>query len=215
MFRIIIYFIILLLGFSCTKDRIIPQEPTIIDGELAVINFWDFNTTNPSDILIPSESVTKGELTYFGNEIQLEYCDGGNQSCWETVNDGTDLNALETTVSGRALRLRNPADELIISSSTAGFYDIETSFAVKRTGSGAQTLHLFYTTDGSNFGYAGLEENVFTVTEDYQLIELDLTNIAAANNNPQFKLKIVFKDGNNNNSGNTRFDNLLITGKSL
>lgn len=213
------YLFLFLIFGACTKDRVIadiPQDPIEVDGDRQVINYWSFNNDEPpTELMMPSFSFTVGQLIYRGNEQQLPYCDGGNQSCWESVNDGTELNAVNGAPAGRALRLRNPASELIIESSTVGFREIELSYAMKRTGSGAQVNAIFYSTDGSNFIFSGVEENVFTITEDYERIIFDVSNIPGLNNNPNVKFKIVFEDGNNNSSGNNRMDNLLITGVAM
>lgn len=210
------YFFLVLIFSACTKDRLIPVEPIGVGGDRQVVNYWSFNNDEPATVLMqPSYAFTVGQILYFGNEQQLPYCDGASQACWESVNDGTELNAIDGAQAGGALRLRNPASELIIESSTIGFREIELSYAMKRTGSGAQVNTIFYSTDGSNFIFSGVEENVFTISEDYERIIFDVSNIPGLNNNPNVKFKIVFEDGNNNSSGNNRMDNLLITGVAL
>jgi len=206
----------IILVSSCTKDRNISKEPVVLqDGQILIL-YWDFNNDDTSDDIIkPAITETDASIYFFQNSTKLPYCDGDNQSCWESVNDGTLENAQNNAEAGRALRLRNPSTNLDISASTEGFGEIKMSYAVKRTGSGAQKNIIQYTTDGVSYSSLGLSENEFTITEDYAILELDLTEIAGANNNVDFGVRIIFEDGNNNSSGNNRIDNLTFTGKSF
>ena len=122
---------------------------------------------------------------------------------------------LEDEVPGTALRLRNPCSHLDILINSIGYRDLKLSYACKRTGSGAQTSELLYSTDGVTFSSASLEENSFTVIEEYELISLDFSKIQGLNNNSEAIIRIQFKDGNNNSSGNNRLDNIRILAKEL
>jgi hypothetical protein len=206
----------LLFSFSCTKDRSIAKTPISLEGDRIIINYWDFNNAdNPLAIISPTISETNQSINFYHNGDDLPYCDGNGESCWESVNDGTLENAYFSSEAGRALRLRNPCSYLDVHCSTEGFGEIEISYAVKRTGSGAQKNRLQYSANGTNFSSLGLTENEFTVEEDFSVITANLKNVPSANNATNFVFRILFEDGNMNNSGNNRIDNLMISGKPL
>lgn len=208
---------------SCTKDRLIVEVPVEIPCEcndlpsgVQLIHYWSFNDDSPPDaIFTPTYTVSEATMMYHGQDGPFEYCDGATQSCWETVNDGTTINARNGNSDGLALRLRNPGSFLEIDASTEGYKDIILRYATRRTGSGAQAQQIFYATDGSTFVNAGLDETELQVNEDWELRQVDFVNVAAANNNSSFKIRIVFADGNANESGNNRFDNLTLDGNAL
>jgi len=214
--RLLHLLICLIIFNSCTKDRIIEKEPIILqDGEI-LIHYWNFNTDDTSeDIIKPTITETTTAINFYLNEGELPFCEGNNQSCWETVNDGTIENTQVESEAGKALRLRNPCSYLDINASTVGFGDLLVSYVMKRTGSGAQKNRVQYTTDGSIYSSLGLAENEFTISEEYTLIELNLSDVQGVNNNPNFGIRITFEDGNTNSSGNNRMDNLTFIGKSF
>ena len=214
--------IILFLVFSsfflegCTKDRVLPELPPPSVGEETVLAHWNFNTSNTPEVLMTASfAVNSGFLRFYGNVDELNYCDGANVSCFEEVNDGALLNLLEGDATGTALRLRNPCSHLDIHVNSAGYKDLKLSYACKRTGSGAQTTEILYATDGVTFSSTSLNDNIFTVTEEYELISLDLSTIQVLNNNSSAVIRIQFKDGNSNSSGNNRLDNMLILAKEI
>lgn len=162
-------------------------------GTDSLIHYWNFNGT---DLLAPTHSIGNAGLSY--------------TATFDPVNEGTSLNARNQDVAGNALRLRNPASDLLIKIPTNGFKEIKVKYVVMRTGNGAQTNNIFYTLDGTNYINTGLSNNSYPVTEAFVLQELDFSSIAGANNNANFGLKIEFADGNTNSSGNNRYDNLTV-----
>lgn len=200
---------------GCTKDRAINIPPIMVDGDRTVLAYWDFNNVQQEDILLPSVQVNTSFLAYLSASGVLNYCSGANQSCYETTNDFTALNLLEGFQAGTVLRLRNPGDALLLNIDTKDYANIRIDYAARRTGSGAKLNEIFYSVDGTNFLNSGLSEFSFVVEEEWRLITVDLSNIPSVNNNENLRIKIDFADGNNNDSGNNRIDNLLITGQKI
>jgi hypothetical protein len=200
---------------SCTKDRQIHRVPLLLDDGQTVIHYWDFNNSSRDEFLKPSQSLSKSYITFTLNDDSLPFCGGGNQSCWEPVNDGTLFNIQGNASAGNAIRLRNPCSTLEINATTFGFGDITLSYAIKRTGSGAKVHRIQYATDGVQFKEQGLTTNTFDVAEEYTLIQVDFSKIPGCNNNPSLRFRIIFEEGNVNPSGNNRLDNLMIAGKKI
>jgi hypothetical protein len=207
------FLLILTLLYSCTKDRKLSDIPPPTVGEVTVIAHWNFNNVTGQEVLNPSSSVNSSYLKFHGNSAELNFCNGGTVSCYEDVADGSLTNLLDGDVLGNALRLRNPCSHLDIHVGTNGYRELHLSYAVKRTGSGAQSNQILYSSDGVTFSAAGLENTSFTITEEYELITVDFKNIPALNNNPTAVIRILFADGNTNSSGNNRMDNLIISAK--
>ena len=184
----------------------IPMEdnhPIDPDENLYLLHYWNFNDASTNDALI-TPNVGNGQLTYLGN-------------FFDSVSPGSDLNLRNESEIGTALRLRNASGDFILSIPTTGHQNIQLHYAATRTGSGSQTQTIFYSTDGVNFIQTGLETNQFTLTEDiYSLISLDFSNINSVNNNPNFKVKVVFDQASSTISKcNNRIDNITVEGNVL
>jgi hypothetical protein len=185
---------------ACVKDRVLPSDAStgpIDPGNRELIHYWNFNNNSSFNALItPTFTIGGAELDY--------------TAVWDEVGDGSELNVRDNDIAGSALRLRNPAGDFFIKVPTTGYRDVLLSFAVMRTGNGAQENLLSYSTDGVNFIATGLSPRINAVTEEFSLQTYDFSSIAVANNNPDFVIKISFNLGNNNPSGNNRFDNITI-----
>ncbi|MGY6562408.1 MAG: hypothetical protein ACXITV_09900 [Luteibaculaceae bacterium] len=198
---------LLLLSFTtlfftgCVKDRVLPDESRPIGpidpGSRQLIHYWNFNTPAPFSALIAP--------TFTIGDASLEYT-----AAWDEVGEGSRLNARNNDLEGSALRLRNPAGDFFINIPTTGHRDILLTFAVMRTGSGAQENRISYSTDGVTFQSTGFSPNIISISEDFVLHSFDFSAIAAANNNPNFRVRIQFALGNTNATGNNRYDNITV-----
>ncbi len=174
----------------------IPDPPIdSTDSTEVIIHYWNFNT---GEIL---------DATFTKGGASMEY-----SATLDPVNEGTTLNARDGDVAGRALRLRNPASDFFVTIPTTGHKDIKVKYAVMRTGNGAQTNNIYYTIDGTNYIQTGLSNITYVVTESFEIQELDFTTIPEVNNNSNFKIKVEFRDGNENETGNNRYDNFTVEG---
>ena len=179
------------------------NEPILPDENLYLVHYWDFNNTTSNETLV-SPNLGNGQLTYLGN-------------FFDSVSPGSDVNLRSESEIGTALRLRNASGDFIISIPTIGHQNIQLKYAATRTGSGSQTQTIFYSIDGINYTQNSLDTNQFSLTENiYNLINIDFSNIAAADNNPNFKVKIVFDEASANiANGNNRIDNITVEGNVL
>ncbi len=194
-FKNIFYLIASLFLFSCTEDRTFQEETA--DPNLQIIHYWDFN--DEQDILSPKVSIGNALISYTG-------------AGFDSTTEATTLNARQNSDAGNALRLRNPSSEVVFSMPTLGFKDVVLTYATMRTGSGAQIQKISYSVDGTNYITNGLTETEFAVTETFVLRKIDFKGINTITNNANFKFKIVFENGNNNPTGNNRFDNFVLEG---
>lgn len=205
-FKYIVLNLLLFSLNSCTKDRIINPvdafEPSNNKGEF-LLHYWNFNDNTSIDNLIsPQSIIPNAQIEYFG-------------SAFDDVNEGSDLNTRNNDFAGRALRLRNPSGDLIISLPTVGYKNIKLKFASTRTNNGPQEQNFFYTTDGNNYINASIEPKQIEVPLEFQLYEIDFSVLNAVNNNPNFKVKVSFNINHDSESGNSRFDNITLEGKKI
>jgi len=187
---------LLFLLLSCTEDREIKSN-LIENPNLEVIHYWDFNS-----ITFTSPTITIGGaiISYLGTSF-------------DKVEEGSNLNLKENSESGSALRLRNPAGDFTVKMPTLGYKNIVLTYATMRTNNGAKIQTVQYSLDGINFTEAGLQNNSFGVATAFQLKQFDFSTIAGVNNNPNFTIKLVFSDGDSNDSGNNRIDNWSLEGE--
>ncbi|MCA1745539.1 MAG: CotH kinase family protein, partial [Bacteroidales bacterium] len=175
--------------------------------EYHLIHYWHFNNL-PEGLLSPLQA----DHTQMETQVSISY-PGTGDGYMDRVNDGTDLNIKNSVEAVRALRVRNPSDtrhlELLIP--TTGYEDIHLSYAVTRTGSGAELQNIWYRT--SHSGNWVLFQEELLITEVYQLIDLDFSNLREVENNDEFSVKIEFTGtAASGTSGNNRFDNIAVEG---
>lgn len=189
----------LTLLFSCTVDRDFETQsvlPDLTDPNFELIHYWNFNNDSNNTTLM-SPTVGSGSLLYLGANF-------------DSVDEGTTINARNNDESGSALRLRNPSGDFILSLPTVGYEKVVFSYATTRTNNGPQEQTLSYSVDGENFTTAGLTNNQLGVTTDFLIRQFDFSKIEDVNNNADFKIKISFNINADGESGNSRFDNITM-----
>jgi hypothetical protein len=178
-----------------------------------VIHYWHFNTLNtPTDVVtIPADY---SQIT--GASPLMTYTGSGSSDI-DTYNTGSAVNLHQNQTSGKCARVRNPSDgrTLVFDLPTTGYKDIKFAYAIQRTNEGQTINHLAYSVDGVNFIQTGLSASAFTVTTDFSLVQVDLSSIAAVNNNANFKVQITFEGNTTADNGNNRFDNVTLKGVEI
>lgn len=186
-----------------------------IDTPAVVFHYWNFNAL-------------AGTLTTVGPDASLIAGSGANIAYTGTgagyidsFSPATTLNAQNGDSDGMGLRVRNPSNtrSLVISASTSGYKNIVVKFATaKSSASGASVQNYSYSLNGTDYLTAQLATLTFNPNIDpaYDIVTLDFGPIAAANNNPNFKVRIEFGGAEAaGSSGNNRFDNFTFQGNPL
>ena len=183
-----------------TQDSGEPEIPE--DTDLYLFHYWNFNNSTTTQTLV-EPNIGNGSIAYLGNYF-------------DSVNEGSLLNSRNGDEAGSALRLRNASGDFLLTIPTNGHKNVKLSYTTTRTGSGSQTQTLFYSIDGINYIQSGLTATTYDVTTEFQLKTFDFTSITSANNNSNFKIKIVFDSASSTAaSGNNRIDNLTVEGNRL
>jgi len=108
------------------------------------------------------------------------------------------------------LRANNPIGATItISLPTTGFQYVNFDFLTRRSGQGAGTATLEYTTNGTAWNPLGI---VTVLDAAPQAQGFSFSEIPAANNNPMFKVRITLSQGAGGTAGNVRVDDIVLSG---
>lgn len=170
------------------------QPPSVLEN----FHYWNFNNSSSVATLV-TPNIGNGSITYSG-------------SYYDSV-EGSAMNVLNADPAGTALRLRNPSGDLIFNIPTTGYKDVKIKYAATRTSAGSKTQSIYYSLDGSTYFNSGI---VLNITEEFSTFEIDLSPYLQINNNPNFKLKIVFDAASASaSSGNNRIDNVTVEGYTL
>jgi hypothetical protein len=174
-----------------------------------IITYWHFNDLPSGTLNDPIEA----DFTVLSEGSFIEYR-GESEGYMDRVNEGTGLNVAFNNPPGYALRVRNPSDtrQLIIQAPTIGFKEIKASYAVTRTNNGQTVNEVEYTLDGSIWLSSEL---TYAITADFELIQLDFSDIAGVDDNPDFAFRIIFTENSEGSNGNNRYDNIQITGNPI
>lgn len=205
----------LALSTSGADDILLSLEGSTNAPQTSLLYYWHFNT------LVTPTDVTEIESDYTlisGFTATLTYTDPveGNRDI-DAYSPGSTLNAQMGATQGAAARVRNPSAmrSLSFDVPTTGAENIVFTYAVQRSNNGALTNTIEYALDGVNFITTGLSDNTQDVGEFeiWNTLSYDFSTVSGANDNPNFKIRIIWEDDNASNpSGNNRYDNITITG---
>lgn len=170
-----------------------------------LVHYWNFNnSTSATTLLAPNQG--SGTITHLT---------GGISAIATTSNtlqgfDITNPNARNGDAAGTHLRFNDPiGGQLELGLPTAGFENIVVRYATRRSGSGAGIQYISYSTNGTSYT---LFDSILPVDGNPTLQTLNFSNIAAVNNNANFKIRIAFAQGGGGAVGNNRFDNFTVDG---
>jgi len=169
--------------------------------------YWNFNDNVPASGVnwtqpIPSQ-IGSGQITY---NLTAAVSFAGT-----TINgEGAEVNGGSFCPQGGILEVENNGNYFELAMPTSGLEDIILSFATRRTSTGFNSQQVLYSLDGENFTekttFTGAMENNWLVS---QIRSVDFSDVPGANNNPNFKVRIVL-DGATSITGNNRFDNIKV-----
>lgn len=169
------------------------------------IHYWDFNSGAtltagnkwPSPIAATS-TVNSGTVTHnFTNTEDF----GG------TTLDAAGFAVPTAGAAFCVVDALNNDKSFILNVPTTGYQNIKLSYATRGTSTGFANQVIDYSTDGTTY------TNFTTITGrtniTFTLQTVDFTSITAANNNPNFKIRITV-NGATSTGGNNRFDNIRV-----
>ena len=167
-----------------------------------VVHYWNFNDTEK--LLTPS-------FTLLSANISADLPAAGNAEITHSTGQNfSAVNARFGDLAGSHLRVNNPLGvKLLFDLPTTGFSKIKFRYETRRSGQGAGMQLVEYSINGTDY----IEIKRITVKDsDPELVFLDFSTIEATSNNPNFKIRIGFEQGNGGTAGNNRFDNITLEG---
>jgi len=207
------------------QDLVIRAEfAEEITGDLMLVHYWHFNNLTGATITDPLESdysigVLSAYITYPGEGAG--YMDARTHRESDPVSN-FNLRLGQEPDQGAVLRARNPAAtrELLFEIPSTGFESLVVTFATTRTENGSQAQRFEYSADGGDTWVEVGDDYEIPFIEDeegiylHKIIELD--GIEEVNDNPDLFFRVLFVgEGNENTSGNNRFDNFTVDGIPL
>ena len=200
----------------------------VFTGDPVLVHYWHFNTLTGATVTEVNSDYSaaglSGNITYQGTGDG--YMDARTHREADPVSN-FNLRQGQEPNQGAVLRVRNPANtrELIFEVPSTGYQNLVVTYATTRSENGGQQQRFEYSSDGGStwitvgndidvpfIGELGVDDEVGV----YEHVVLDLTEISAVNDNPNLFFRILsIGEGNDNPSGNQRFDNFSIDGIPL
>ena len=163
----------------------------------ATVTQWNFNSNPPDATSTPatgttSPSVGAGTIGTVGGVTTPGFSSGNGSS---DAAGTFDNSGYQTEGYPSANDAGNKTAGIEVAVSTVGFEDIMVSFDQRHSNTSANTVRFQYSTDGITF----VDSTQFTFTPAasgtgdtwYNNRSIDLSSVAAADNNPNFKFRVV------------------------
>lgn len=174
-----------------------------------LVHYWNFNNSTDTTTLLTPTQGTGSIQRIPGGSSAIQATSNTTGQGFETTNP----NARNGDVAGAHLRFNNPiGGELQFNLPTSGFSNIVVKYGTRRSAQGAGTQYISYSTNGSTYT---LHDSIFPVDGDPTVQTVNFGTITAANNNPNFKIRIAFAQGSAGTGGNNRIDNFTLEGSSM
>ncbi len=184
-----------------------PATPAAFTvGGAVIFHYWHFNAlparveapaTVPSDFTFPGTGAAS--ILYLGAFL-------------DPIDPGTAIRAQMGAPAGTGLRVRSVYGDLVITAPSTGFRDLEMSFALSRSGTGANIAQVQYSTDGGATWITIQTFSGFPGEPVWTGYDIDLRSITGVNNNANLRFKII---PSGSTTGNLRIDNISISGKRV
>jgi len=192
-------------------------------GMVELMHYWHFNNEEMTDnnevyTDYTIEGLAAGFITYPGDGGAMDF--RSHREGDEVSNYNLRMNQPED--DGSVLRLRNPsaAKVVLIKIPTTGYENLILTYATTRTDNGNQTQQLQISADGGS-NWVDVQDpyyvrNLRDMEEGWTERRIVLTAFEEINDNPNAMLRILFiGEGNDNDSGNNRLDNVSLDGVAI
>jgi hypothetical protein len=170
-----------------------------------LLHYWNFNALNPANLLNVTETIGGGTLTTVLTGTAATLADNAEGFTAENARNGNS--------AGNHLRVNIPLNATLnLALPTTGHENIVVKYETRRSGQGAGTQVISYTVNGTTF----LPFTTLPTFDAAPIVQvLDFRGISAANDNPLFRIRITFLQGDGGTAGNNRIDNLTVEGDEI
>jgi hypothetical protein len=199
----------------------------------AIANNLPLETLNSTYKLGSTDGVIQYQSCLVGYPFTAADLVNWRKASMERRNSPTDINYIPeannnlpfATNDMKGLQIKEPLQSgglentMVFNFSTSGYKDIKFSFAAINELTNATAIVLDYSVNSGApvWTTAGLTSSSFPLTAAYQLFDIDLSTIAAANNNPDFKVRLRFTGTNMTADTGARitFNNIAVHGTQI
>lgn len=200
-------------GLSWNENALIDPSPLIqLDPRTAAV--WAEAFFEPLPPWMKAEVVHKWEFespaTLF---LPLSIIAGGSLQVASQPHTQIRWNAAAQDFNSGHLRVNNPlGSSLIFQIPTAGTEDIRITYETRRSANGAALQRVQISTDGQNW----TEFDAYSVfNAPPQRRVLDLRDFPDSADNSHLAIRIQFEMGTGGDAGNNRFDNFIVSGRTI
>lgn len=206
--------------------------------EKEIFYYWLFDDSVPNntplltvDPIYQLDDELDAKLTFVPAISPYPLSENNTNGIMDRVNDPTLINFQGERLgiipfaeaNMRGIRTRNPLEVtfdgetrrgyLVFEMPTPLYKDLVFKAAVSRTNNGPESLTFEYSiANEDEWVNDGISIDQFELSTNFELLELDLSNLTEINNNTNFKLKLGFKGNTGVESGNVRFNNISLEG---
>ncbi|GHB40958.1 hypothetical protein GCM10008106_22600 [Mongoliitalea lutea] len=210
---------------------------TPITKNQTIVHYWVMDNNIPNNTPLTSLTATftqTDELGVINFESALEgYPFENGHPNWrkasmERRNSPTPLNYFPEANNGlafedftmRGLQIKQPFEDgdrqntLFFKASTQGFENVKLSFAVLDEGAADGITVSYFDQTTSTWTDSDLPTSVAPLSDSYQVVEFDFSNVIIATNNPELQIRLRFTGSNLTIDDGDRvtFNNIAITG---
>lgn len=204
-----------------------------------LIHFWFFGSALPNDTpletIFPTFSVHPGAHLRFQSALAgYPFSEGHplwRKASMERRNSPTSINYFPQgnnnlpfeQANMRGLQIKQPftgdggENTMLFTASTEGFERIKLQWAAKNEGAAEHILVDYSADDTGMWSNSGLSMSTLPLSADYQLFVVDFSNVEAADDNAELRIRLRF--GGNNMSadeGNrVTFNNISLSGTAI
>ena len=194
-------------GINLTGENIDPNAPGT-----ELLYYWHFNVFETT-----GSGVTEvtNDFSYLNDfDATMTFTGSGLNNLTENP-DGSTINTALSQTAGKACNINNRSDNrpLLFDFNTSDVQDVVLEYAIKRTSDGMLNHNIEYSTDGGQtFTDNDLLQSIYSITEGYELVRVNFTQIPAVNDNPNFQIRITFTGNAVQLNGSNQIDNITLRG---
>lgn len=177
-----------------------------------LIYYWHFNEldTQGGDV-----TVIDADFNLVDDYTATMTYTGSGLSDMNENSSGSTINTQLGEPAGKAVQVNNRSDNrsLVFQFNTEPINDVIFEYAVRRSPDGMLNNEVDYSTNGgATYSQQDLIQTTFPIDENYELISVNLTQIAAANENPDLRVRINFFGNAVQLNGSNIIDNVTLKG---
>lgn len=178
-----------------------------------LLYYWHFNELSAS---APGVTQIPNNFSYLDDyDAMMTYTAGSGDVDLTDDEDGSSINTQLTFGAGKAVAVNNRSDDrsLLFEFNTSEASDLVFEYAAKRSPDGMLNHDVEYSTNGGqSFSTTNLLQTSFAMSENYELVRVNLAGVNNANDNEDFQIRVNFAGNTVQLNGYNLIDNVSLKG---